>query len=129
MRKLWTIWIMAKSQIMEENIDDKDKSNIRLWFYNFNVSLIAFIMVSSVLLISVFIQLDFNDFKGKSEAYLLVFSALQQVMPLLFLTLGLGLMINTVILNILVHRIDKKLVNNGNKIDKRYLLLGKHNER
>ncbi|TGY28082.1 hypothetical protein E5350_06015 [Lactobacillus johnsonii] len=126
MRKLWTIWIMAKSQIMEENIDDKDKSNIRLWFYNFNVSLIAFIMVSSVLLISVFIPLDF---KGKSEAYLLVFSALQQVMPLLFLTLGLGLMINTVILNILVHRIDKKLVNNGNKIDKRYLLPGKHNKR
>ena len=129
MRKLWTIWIMAKSQIMEENIDDKDKSNIRLWFYNFNVSLIAFIMVSSVLLISVFIPLDFKDFKGKSEAYLLVFSALQQVMPLLFLTLGLGLMINTVILNILVHRIDKKLVNNGNKIDKRYLLPGNHNKR
>lgn len=119
MRKLWTIWIMAKSQIMEENIDDKDKSNIRLWFYNFNVSLIAFIMVSSVLLISVFIPLDFKDFKGKSEAYLLVFSALQQVMPLLLLTLGLGLMINTVILDILVHRIDRKLVNNENKLDKR----------
>lgn len=116
MRKLWTIWIMAKSQIMEENLDDKDKSNIRLWFYNFNVSLIAFVMVSSVLLISVFIPLDF---KGKSEAYLLVFSALQQVMPFLLLTLGLGLMINTVILDILVHRIDRKLVNNGNKLDKR----------
>ena len=52
MRKLWTIWIMAKSQIMEENLDDKDKSNIRLWFYNFNVSLIAFVMVSSVLWVS-----------------------------------------------------------------------------
>ena len=57
---------------MEENIDDKDKSNIRLWFYNFNVSLIAFIMVSSVLLISVFIPSlslywrKFFDFKKLS---------------------------------------------------------------